>query len=77
MRNFRGLLVSLAQIMMVVVIAIATLGGFISGYVSSGIVLALFGGVAGFVAGAIAMSFIAILLDIRESLATMEVRLQK
>ena len=80
MDKLRALLVNLAQILMVLVIVFGTLGGFVGGGSAAGmyggfnIGTAIVGGAVGFLGSCIAMSILAILLDIRQALMRIQAR---
>jgi hypothetical protein len=80
MDGLRSLLGSLAQIMMVVVLAAGVLGGFFAGGAAAGpfggfhFGLALLGALVGFCISGISMSFLAILLDIRQTLLRLDAK---
>ena len=80
MDRIRALLVNLAQIMMVVIIVVGTIGGFVVGGSAGGMYggfsvgLALVGMVGGFCASGVSMSVLAILLDIRQALLRIQAK---
>ena len=80
MDRIRALLISLAQIMMVIIIVIGTIGGFVVGGSAGGmyggfsIGLALVGAIVGFCGSGVSMSVLAILLDIRQVLLRIQAK---
>ncbi len=80
MDRMRALLVNLAQIMMVVIIVIGTIGGFVTFGSAGGLYggfsfgRALVGAIIGFCVSGVAMSFLAIMLDIRQAMLRIQAK---
>jgi uncharacterized membrane protein len=77
--RFRNLLIGFAQVIMVVIVVGATIFGFVTAGSAGGAMYggfsglaAILGAIVGFVASCAAMSVLAILLDIRQTLLRIE-----